>query len=126
MITGPKKLRKIAKFCAEVLKIEVTLDIKYSDDPDCSECVSYTNGTFTLLIQDWLKGSDLIHTVAHEMVHVWQHVRGDLVTDYDREVWIWKGIEFANPSSVEAYLLMPWELEARSLEAWLEWKWRHR
>lgn len=126
---GPHKLVKRAKFVAKLLNIdsadlEITID--WSAEPDFSECQEHEDGSFTISICDWLTGQDLIQGIGHEMCHVWQKVRGDLITLNDEKRWIWKGQMYVDTGGMEEYFLRPWELEARSLEAWIEWRWRHR
>lgn len=129
MIEGPGKLRKRAEFIARLLDINPKVRIKWStpgENEDFSECAECEDGSFEITIQHWMEGQDLIEAIGHEMVHVWQHMRGDLKTLHDERRWIWKGRMYVDSGSMEEYLLRPWELEARSLEAWIEWRWRHK
>ena len=128
-IDGPKKLVKRAIFVARLLDINPAVRLQWSkegDDEDYSECAECEDGSFVITIQHWLEGQNLIEAIGHEMVHVWQHVRGDLITMHDEHRWIWKGQMYVDSGSMEEYFLRPWELEARSLEAWIEWRWRHK
>ncbi len=126
---GPKRLVKRAKFVAKLYNIEDadrTVRIKWHEEADFSECQEKQDGSFTIKISDWLTGQDLIESVGHEMTHVWQKVRGDLIGINDEKRWIWKGHNWVDSESHEAYLLRPWELEARAMQDWIEWRWRHR
>lgn len=126
MITGPKKLVKRAKFFAELFNIKPTVKFDWSTDEHVSECIEYTDGTFKVLVQDWLEPHDLITTIAHEMVHVWQYHRGDLKSYEKEELYFWKGKLYKHTDDTEEYFLRPWEMEARAYETYCEWKWRHR
>lgn len=58
-----------------------------------------------------LRSIDVEHlrtTVAHELIHVHQYVRGDLI-DYNGKMF-WKG-EVVD-TSVVPYMELPWEIEA--------------
>ena len=52
--------------------------------------------------------------IAHEMVHIWQYVRGDLDLDLANKVFIWKCNKFK--ASEISYEDRPWEQEAFDLE----------
>lgn len=61
---------------------------------------------------------DLLSVViSHEMVHVQQAVRGDLVFDHKIQTFWWKGDRW-DPSRLAGveYYDRPWEAEAKSLE----------
>lgn len=59
-----------------------------------------------------LSKAEMLSTLAHELVHAKQYLRGELV-DLDDEVGFWKGKEF--DSSLDE-LHLPWEVEAYKLE----------
>jgi hemoglobin-like flavoprotein len=68
---------------------------------------------FTILINSELKEvKDIITTVAHEMVHVWQYATGKL-RDYEAPVHRYENDLYDADMS---YRDMPWEIEARQLE----------
>jgi hypothetical protein len=68
---------------------------------------------FTILVHSGLKNEkDVITTVAHEMVHVWQYATGKL-RDYEAPVHRYENDLYDADMS---YRDMPWEIEARRLE----------
>lgn len=68
---------------------------------------------FTILINSGLTDvKDIITTVAHEMVHVWQYATGKL-RDYEAPVHRYENYLY---DADMLYRDMPWEIEARQLE----------
>ena len=68
---------------------------------------------FTILINNELTDTkDVVTTVAHEMVHVWQYATGKL-RDYRLPVHRYENFLY---DADMAYRDMPWEIEARQLE----------
>jgi hypothetical protein len=126
VINGPKKLVKRAQFVAKLLDIDPEITMEWSDEKDNSYCQEYDDGTFTVGIQKWMEGSMLVESIGHELVHVWQHIRGDLYGFDDEKRWIWKGQMYTDSGTMDEYFLRPWEMEARAYEQWIEWRWRHR
>jgi len=55
-------------------------------------------------------------TLLHELWHVYQHVKGNLKDKRGKRLW--KGIDHTETD----YSDQPWEVEARSLETVLYWK----
>lgn len=51
-----------------------------------------------------------IKILCHELVHVWQHARGDLI--YRGPIALWKNVDYSDVS----YEDMPWEWEAVEME----------
>lgn len=90
--------------------IFITLKPELSDNLDgwCQHnCES--NHEFEIAINSNLSNSILTKTVCHEMVHVKQGVRKELVYTHDNKYCrLWKGIEYHHES--------PWEIEAYKLE----------
>lgn len=126
-ISGPKELVKRAVFVARLLDINPAIVLKWGgEDDDYSETQQHEQGYYIITIQSWLKGKELIEAIGHEMIHVWQHERGDLITMHEERRWIWKNQIHVYDGSMETYFLQPWEMEARAYEAWIEWRWRHR
>ena len=60
-------------------------------------------------VQTGQSNDEIIHTLAHEMVHVKQYVNGELNESLD----VWKGKEI-DPDSID-YDDHPWEIEAEKL-----------
>ena len=125
-IDGPQKLVERAIFVARLYDINPAVTLAWGEEDDYSECQEMEDGSFTIIIAPWLKGVDLINAVGHEMTHVWQHVRGSLVTMHNEQRWLWNGQMHIYSGGMEDYLLKPWELEARAMEAWIEYRWRTR
>ena len=63
--------------------------------------------------------SEMVATLAHELVHVKQNVNKDLIYKFDKEanklLVNWKGKELGEPSQIP-YRERPWEIEAFSKE----------
>jgi hypothetical protein len=87
------------------IEVEPTLDIE-------AEMYPTDDNTYVIILRD-----DTIEhirtTLAHELTHVHQYVRGDLVED-DHGRMFWKG-KYINTSEVP-YRELPWEIEAYKLE----------
>lgn len=66
--------------------------------------------TFLVVIEN-SKYEDPYEVLAHEMVHVWQYVRGDLVDGNGHSIWKGEAYPDAKVGS-EEYYFSPWELEA--------------
>jgi len=76
---------------------------------------------FTILIsRDLEEEKDIITTVAHEMVHVWQYATGKL-RDYEAPVHRYDNNLYDADMN---YRDMPWEKEARKLEKTLYKLWQ--
>jgi hypothetical protein len=75
---------------------------------------------FKITIQRDMPWTWTLNTFAHEMVHVWQHATGRLRKKYSNGTWLasWCGLAWTDPDTV-LYRHRPWEVEARSKEAWL-------
>lgn len=109
------------------LSKSITIDIKFHKLEDAwgicdyDENYTYRPKEFTILIDRRLREEkDVIATVAHEMVHVWQYATG-------------KFKDYAGPSHKYEdhiydgnmlYRDMPWEIEARRLEKVLYQVWK--
>lgn len=95
------------------LDISVKLTKLEGADGFCME--GENNRTFELEIDKTLSYDDFVTCICHEMVHVKQHVRNELV---DKGVLKkWKGEEhiFAY-STTDEYMELPWEKEAYELQ----------
>lgn len=102
----------------------ISINLEFKDIDALGICDPHDTGIkpreFTILINRTLREEkDVISTVAHEMVHVWQYATGKLrnyespVHRYDNELY----------DSDMAYSKMPWEKEARYLEKILYREW---
>jgi hypothetical protein len=73
--------------------------------------------TATIAIHRALKGAALFATVAHEMTHISQYLRGDLESvDHKRLRWKGKVYKLSNKRfkkmTLKQYKKLPWEKEA--------------
>jgi hypothetical protein len=110
----------------------VTIDIEVRRTFDAAgECVNEDGTTrsrwFTIILKEQ-KLDTMLLTLAHEMVHVKQHVRNEIT--YKRatrgkpdqmtsEVRLWRGEEWAPGKTEDEYFDAPWEVEAYGREAGL-------
>ena len=74
---------------------------------------------FTIRIDVSLPPEQMIETVLHEMVHVWQYVTRRMVQNWVHEVKFNKAVY----SSDMPYDDRPWEIEAHRLEKQLKESW---
>ena len=79
-------------------------------------CLCVNQNEYELEIDRTLTLRKLLTTVAHEMVHVKQYVRRELVGDYT-----WQG-KTINPKRCD-YWDQPWEIEAHGRECGLFVRW---
>lgn len=75
------------------------------------------NNVATISIHRGLKGAALFATVAHEMMHISQYLRGDLQSiDHKRFRWKGKVYKLSNKRyrkmTLKQYKKLPWEREA--------------
>jgi len=111
-------LHKSAKFYAQYLNI---IDFKYTvticNTPNLRELAGNNgsagktgNKEITILIDSKLKLPQLLITLAHEMIHAKQYVRGQFRGDFSPSGKI-KGFWLGKKYVVD-YLNRPWEIEA--------------
>ena len=70
---------------------------------------------FTIELSRDLSGIELVKTIAHEMVHLKQYVKGELKERFKpAHVHVWHGdiIDVGNDN----FYTVPWEVEARDME----------
>lgn len=98
------------EFDQVIVRVKVTRKIdvfgychidEYDDDDNVSELV--------MEVQTGQTKDEIIHTLAHEMVHVKQYVKGELNDSLD----MWKGKEI--DSDKIDYDDHPWEIEAEKI-----------
>lgn len=83
----------------------------YNTDGWCQH--NYDNN-FDITIEETLSDNKLIKTICHEMVHVKQGVKNELVETYTTKYMrLWKGTEC---HSFDDITKSPWEIEAYKLE----------
>ncbi len=124
-IKGSKKRVKKAACFARALNIyDFTVEIKASKKP-WSYISHKKGGRHIIRIAEGQTDHTETRILAHEMVHLKQHLTGDLRwKGYHYE---WKGEKYFVPDELsDAYWLAPWEMEARALEDWLAHKWENR
>lgn len=78
-------------------------------------CSQNDDFDYTVELKAGLRGEELERTIIHELVHIWQYVRGSLVQEHidglgPRMVWMGKDM-----TSID-YNDRPWEQEALDLE----------
>jgi hypothetical protein len=117
LFTKNKKLSKLISVDIKFRKLEDAWGICDYDD-DCRN----KPREFTILInRNLIEEKDVIMTVAHEMVHVWQYATGKF-KDYAGPAHRYEDhIYDANMR----YRDMPWEIEARRLERVLYKVWKN-
>lgn len=70
----------------------------------------YKPRCFSIEIHNRLDKDNYLKVLFHELVHVYQHVRGDLRNRGAKTLW--KGIDYSKSD----YADLPWEIEAERLE----------
>jgi len=94
--------------------ISVGFEIDHEMEVD-GYCTQEDHDDYTIEIRSGLRGEELERTIIHELVHIWQYVRGDLVQEHVCGLgprMVWKGEDM---TSVD-YSDRPWEREAVDLE----------
>jgi len=133
-------LRAAAMFFGEILLGKrilnsITLDIEINEHLDVKGEIVNEDGTkmsrwFTIGIQGGMDIAEMITTLAHEMVHLNQHVRNEIGFKKVRvqrgkgkavttEVRLWKGEEWKPGKNEDEYFDAPWEIEAYGREGGL-------
>lgn len=83
------------------------------------DCMDEGDREFTIRIDVSLPLDQMIETILHEMVHVWQYVSKRMVQNWVHEVRFAKEVY----STDLPYDDRPWEIEAHRLEKELKEKW---
>lgn len=124
-IKGKKRHVSRATCFARALGIyDFTLRIKTSEK-GYSYIESKKGGKHVIYLQEGIGKHLETEHIAHEMVHLKQHLTGDL--RWDTYHYLWKGEKWFVPKYMsDDYFLVPWEMEARALESWLVHKWETR
>ena len=115
---------KVAKWCCEYYNISPVVHIRLRPYEDCwGYCVEgRMKGSYRIMIAYNQSLRDFIATVVHEMIHVKQYVRGELV-DLIRTPttckWMGETVDWTKLEDNE-----PWEIETyeRSNILYEEWK----
>lgn len=74
------------------------------------QCLKNGRYDYDISIEPTMNLQSIIMTIAHEMVHVNQYVRGYLKETFE-EYSIWKGKKYFN----NQYYMLPWEIEANGI-----------
>jgi hypothetical protein len=127
VILGPNGLRNAAAFYANELGIldadaTVLIERKFLNGENDGFVVALpSEGAYFITLHRGETPRDIYETLAHEMVHVAQYIRGDLKDD--KNTINFRGIDYPAKCSIEEELYRPWELEAYALQMGLYYKW---
>jgi len=125
-VKGRKRYVKRAVFAARLLGIE---DFELNILEVCKDTYSYAvkegPKKYLICIREDLPKSMIMDFLGHEMVHIAQYVRGDM-EDHPCGT-LWKGELFDDGEHLsDLYFMSPWEMEARALEGWINYRWETR
>ena len=124
-ITGPKSLADIVEFTARLYEISYfKLEILYTDEH--SECVRNIDGSFKIVIQKDLEEEQIVRLIAHEMQHLKQF-KHDRLFETEAGMMLFDGVEYPPFEHMsDEYFLAPWEMEARGMEDWVQYRWENK
>ena len=110
-----------AKLMPRMQTLMITVDVKsFGSDDSCGYCLPIDSGknprTFDIELNKSMKLRPLLETVAHEMVHVKQYARNELVENAGAGKHLWKGAWISNKVD---YYDLPWVIEAHGRETGL-------
>lgn len=105
----------IKKLMPRIRTLDISLQIMKIEDKVDGYCLCIDNRTFEIEIQSGIHYEDFVTAIFHEMVHVKQHVRKELV---DKGfIKIWKGEDWISMfTTVDEYMRFPWEAEAYQMQ----------
>lgn len=113
------KIKRSAAKVAKDLGISKDVNIRFMDydSPDKYGFAANIFGSHYVCIFNDCPDDKLAEVISHEMIHVWQSDRGDLIHDYNNQTFYWRGDKY-NVDRLEtmAYYDRPWEAEAKKLE----------
>lgn len=113
----------IKKLMPRIQTLDISLSIKKIEDKVDGYCLCVDNRTFEIEIQSGIDYADFVTAIFHEMVHVKQHVRKELVDN--GFIKKWKGEEWICMfTTVDQYMKLPWETEAYKVQEELYEKWK--
>lgn len=133
-------IMEAASFYASLLLTEaesraITLNINFDSFlPYQAFCFMESKNCFEISIRNKVGDCDPCKTLAHEMVHLKQYVRGELEDDVPvhlenksyPEIALWKGAPWRPSAKEDAYFDSPWEIEAYGKEIGLFYRWQNR
>ena len=113
------KIKKCTLAVAKSLGIDVDVNLRFMDQqsPDKYGFAAKIMGSHYVCIFNDCPDEALGKVISHELIHVWQTLRGDLSFDYDNMIFTWKGEQY-NQAKLDTmeYYDRPWEAEAKKLE----------
>ena len=113
----------IKKLMPRIRTLDISLQIMKIEDKVDGYCLCIDNRTFEIEIQSGIDYADFVTAIFHEMVHVKQHVRKELVDN--GFIKKWKGEEWICMfTTVDQYMKLPWETEAYKVQEELYEKWK--
>ena len=122
-VTGNKRLKKkIERSAGSVaidlgIKSDVNIRFMDYDSPDKYGFAALIMGSHYVCIFNDCPDDKLGEVISHEMIHVKQTERGDLVFDYDNQIFYWQGDKYTVDRLKDmSYYDRPWEAEAKKLE----------
>lgn len=122
-ITGKRSnknfIKKATLAVANSLGIDVDVNLRFLDveNPDTRGFAANMSDNHYVCIFKDCPDNELSKVISHEMIHVWQAVRGDLKFDYDNMIFYWKGEKYTQEDLDQMeYYDRPWEAEAKKLE----------
>lgn len=113
--TIKRKALKVAKHLG--IDQPVTLRFMDYDSPDKWGFAAEIMDRHYVCIFNDCPDDKLAQVISHELIHVWQTLRGDLKFDYNNMTFYWKGdiYDEARLASID-YYSRPWEAEAKAKE----------
>lgn len=117
--SGKAKIRKATAKVAKSLGIESEVNLRFLDvdNPDTHGFAANMSGSHYVCIFKDCPDDKLAEVISHEMVHVAQNYRGDLVFDYDNQIFYWQGDTYTVDRLKDmSYYDRPWEAEAKKLQ----------
>lgn len=106
----------VHKLMPRMKTLDITIEIKNIYDTVDGYCLQVDNRTFEIEIQKGIDIDDMVTAVFHEIVHVKQGARKELVdTGFCTKTWC--GVEYiCITSTTKEYMAQPWEAEAYYLQ----------
>jgi hypothetical protein len=96
----------------DLVSVSVELDYDMVVDGFCTQEDEFD---YMIELRPDIRGPELVKTLIHEFVHIWQYVRGDLTQEHIDGLgprMIWKNEDMSHVN----YNDRPWEIEAHRLE----------
>ena len=91
----------------------LSVDVIYEENiPSLGYCLSIDSREFEITLRKGMSYKDLVTTLLHEMVHVKQYARKELIQKNVGE-YRWKGVAISKNIS---YANLPWEKDAYKME----------